>query len=171
MYDIIPLAYTRVDWKVLIDTCKEALNMSPTRGLDNAGIKLDDHQAYLACLGLDNNPIGHLRSGGWDGSFKHVHYSFITITRLDVVATFCGDIDCMYRIINIKTDECLAIFTGSMEQWQRFVVKYAVEDVEIEFRIIACRIMNHFENLGFRDLWSGYTKQTLTDKSFKLKRR
>lgn len=171
MNDIVPLAYTKVDWKTFVKTCQESLGISPTRGLDNVGISLDDHQAYLACLGLDNKPQEQLRKGGWNGSFRHVHFSFTTITNLDVVAQFCGDVDCLYRIINFKTDECLVIFTGSMEQWQRFVIKYTAIDTEFEIRILACRVMNHFENLGFKDLWHEYTKETLTDKSFTLKRR
>lgn len=169
--DILPLAYTRVDWKILIQASQKALGISPTRGLDNAGIKIDDHQAYLASLGFDNKPLDQLRSGGWDGSFKHVHFSFVTVASLETITVLSGTIDVLYRIIDFKTSDSFTIYTGNMEQWRNIVIKYTIEDTTIELRGTACRIMNHFENLGFKDLWSDYTKRSLSDKTFTLKRR
>lgn len=169
--DILPLAYTQVDWKILIQSSQKALGLSPTRGLDSAGIKIDDHQAYLATLGFDNKPLEQLRSGGWDGSFKHVHFSFVTVASLETIASLSGIISVLYRIIDFKTDDSYAIYTGDMEQWRNLIIKYAIVDATIELRGTACRIMNYLENLGFKDLWSEYTKQSLNDKTFILKRR
>jgi len=168
MHDIIPLARTQVDWKTFVKTCQEVLGTSPTRGLDAEGIDVKGLEAYLACLGFDNQPRKHLRDGFWDGSFKHYHFSFITVIDLELITIFCGDIDIHYQLINPRKSDCLAIYTGNMEQWLRFIHKYTKESARFECRATACRILNHFENLGFKDLWSEYKKKDLNDKTFIL---
>ena len=110
-----PIAITMVDWKTFVGKCPE----SPTRGLDDTYIKLNDPQAYLACLSFDNKPLEHLRHGYRECSeaFQHVSISFICEDTYHKIARILG-------ITSLKKmyHEPLLIITGDIREYIEAVI-------------------------------------------------
>ncbi len=66
---IYPLQLGNVDWKIYIELCQEFLGESPTRGIDAAGIKIDNPTAFLKTLDFTNTPLNAINQ---EHLYKHL---------------------------------------------------------------------------------------------------
>ena len=171
MYDVYPIARTQVDWNLFIKLGLQAFKVSPTRGLDDYGISIESPVAYLACLNFENNPLQQLRNGFLEGpTFKHFYFSFLTIGESFIFTQFEGEFEIfLKRIPNNFKQEYVAIMTASIQTWINVSIRFCKSFRMFENRAIINRIVNHLENMGFKELWNDYEKVTLDDKTFILK--
>jgi hypothetical protein len=163
--EIFPLGVTQIEWSILIRLCQDVLGYSPTRGIDSCHLTLQDAAAPLALLDCNNKPLEALRNPG--GHFHHMHVSFIG--RLDdaEVAELAGQTD-----IKLHTKEgrreWLVIMTASMNTWREEILRHSVRQSSPSLRAIMNHVLKLFEQAGFREIFSNYSKQHLTDETFIL---
>lgn len=170
-YKILPLAMTQVEWNTYIEFCKDLLGYSPTRGLDDSGIKIENPVSYLATLSLDNKPLQNLRQGYiTDRVFEHVSFSFISemdVNDLVETISYLG-----LSILQSRTKKnYLVILTGNMKQWRSAIIIGCSLSRSFGVRVYLNKCYLFFERAGFKEVWSKYDKQTLSDTSFILKER
>ena len=167
---IWPLAITQVNWPVFIKTCQDVLDYSPTRGLDNSGIKPDAPCAFLACIGIDNDPLNQLRFGHITGKgWKHIHASFIAVISLKTLSQISNLSDLTVTIK--KTDDngdYLIIVSGDIRQWRDTVIKGCrLHDKQHkQLRELMNYCLVYFQESGFREVWHDCEKIGLEDGTF-----
>jgi hypothetical protein len=165
---VAPLAISQVDWASYIKVCQEVLGYSPTRGLDDAGIDINDPCSFLATLSLDNKPLENLRKAE-NTAFNHIMFSFIGVMDLETVMTIMAgtQLQCLYRK---GRQDHLVIMSGTMDRWFRAIVVGCDPDSELfGFRMIMNQCYLHFSRTGFKEVWGRYEKIDLGDTTFCLK--
>ena len=170
---IYPLAMTQVHWPTFIKVCQEELGYSPTRGLDEVGIKPDAPCAFLAAIGMDNKPLKQLRFGHQIGTaWKHVRASFIAVAPQKVLCQLDNYTD--LQITGNKIEESsdyLIIMTGSMRDWRDAIIMCCRTDSRIhkEIREMMNFCLVYFQESGFREVWHDCEKIGLEDGTFIIK--
>lgn len=168
---IYPLAMTNVHWPTFIKMCQDELGYSPTRGLDEIGMKPDAPCAFLAAIGMDNKPLQQLRFGHHIGTaWRHVSASFIAVAKLKEVAYLSNYTDLRITFKRVD-DDYLIIVTGDMQEWRDAIIKGCQSDHR-SFKSLR-QMMNyclvHFQEGGFREVWHDCEKIGLEDGTFVVK--
>ena len=168
-YEIIPLAVTKVEWSIFVDVCQRILGVSPTRGLDATHLAIDDPAAYLACLNMRNEPLDSLRRGGLGSTwFGHFSITFAMVLDTDGVIQLCNTGLCYTWKKGLKRDQYLSLVTGTMDQWYAAILG-TDETSDYTLRFIMNTVLARFQQAGFREVFSRFSKQTLSDGTFILK--
>lgn len=168
---VYPLACTKVHWPTLIEIVQSELGVSPTRGLDFLNLDLEDTASYLACLKLDNKPLESLQETG--PHFSHFSISFITILTIEECEKIweLHENITIYRRFTNSKDKRIIILTGNMNEWKIAIEKYCIEKSEKILRELLNKILYILESSLFRYSFNNYTKVSLYDKTFILKRK
>jgi hypothetical protein len=179
---IHPLAITQVHWPTLIKVCQEELGYSPTRGLDEMGIKPDAPSAFLGCINLDNQPLKQLRYGHYYGTaWKHVSASFIAVADAKVIVQITGI--CGLHVLPKRipvlpkripdSDDFIIIITGNMCQWRNAILKGCRSQDRIykPLREAMNFCLVYLQEAGFREVWHDCEKIGLGDNTFIVKKR
>jgi len=170
---IYPLAMTQVHWPTFIKVCQEELGYSPTRGLDEVGIKPDAPCAFLAAIGMDNDPINQLRFGHHTGTaWKHVSASFIATVSQKVLYQLDNYTDLQISGNKIaESNDYLIIATGSIREWRDAVIRCCRIDSKLhkEIREMMNYVLVYFQESGFREVWHDCEKIGLEDGTFRVK--
>jgi hypothetical protein len=162
-YEIYPLAITQVEWSIFIDTCQRVLGISPTRGIDACHLDLKDPASYLACLNMENKPLDALRArGSW---FQHFSITFVMVLDVEGVLQLANT-PLHFYWKHGKRRELLTVVSGNMDEWYRAIVDGTGT---YELRLIMNLVLARLEQAGFREIFSSFQKQTLTDGTFILK--
>jgi len=161
------LSLMQPNWRQFIDSVKEVLGYSPTRGLDAcAAITHRDPASWLACLDLRNEPLDAIRNGRQRGLFQHYFISFM----------FCCEEDTLVKLNEMTTvatvtakvrHDYVVIASGTVQKWHDAVVSGCKIEVEWELRSITCGIYNLLLNMGFREAFQ-YKKIDQRDGTFTL---
>ena len=156
-YEIYPLAYTQVDWRIFIDTCQSVLGVSPSRGIDNSYIDIKDPAAYLGSLDLENDPLNGLRN---HNCAEHFSMTFILKTDQEGLLALQR-----YTTLTVHSKEAsktsyLAIVTGTMADWVSAITRC---EEPYPLRWIMTRVHAYLQQSGFRELFSEFKKRDLGD--------
>lgn len=162
------LAVTQPNWKQFIDAAQEAMNLSPTRGLDECASPTHrDPAAFLACLDLQNKPLEALRYGRLKGLFRHYFISFVSILSDETVIS----INEKTKVATYSTEVSRGMFhvtlSATMDIWYDAILAGCREDVAWEFRSVMNGIYDLLLAAGFREAFS-FEKKHLADRSFIL---
>ena len=164
-YEIYPLSITQVEWGTFVNVCRDHLGYSPTRGIDACHLDLKDPAAYLGCLDMENHPLVSLRHEG--PQHDHVSMSFIMVLDDEGLLLVVGTpLKVLYKTHHRRH---VAIVTGTMEQWKRTIVYACRVDAPRERRLIMNQVLRYFEQGGFREVFSTYSKHEQVDGTFILK--
>lgn len=164
-YEIQPLAYTQVEWRILIDMCQRHLGFSPTRGLDNEGLDVKDPSSYLGCLDFCNEPTKHLQTGS--GAFRHFHLSFIAALDEGMI-TDISSITSLRICAKRGKRKLLTILTGSMDEWFKATIDCCHERQDVELRTLFNTVFEAFQRIGARHVFTSVYRQELHDGTFTL---
>jgi len=166
-YEILPLAITKVEWRVFIDVCQRILGVSPTRGIDASHLEVSDPASFLGAFDMENDPLNALRDT-FNPGHEHFNISFIMV--LDDAG-----IGALYRTglkVFVKDGQrrkSVAIVSGSMDAWYKAIRLGCRDEVVYELRWIMNRVLVRFEQAGFREVFSDFRKQQRTDDTFTLR--
>jgi hypothetical protein len=165
-----PIAITKVDWKEYIKIFQDVLGKSPTRELDAANIPLTDAAAFLATLGGEKIPVENLRKVGT--SFNHFMVSMVTLIDSDFYLILTSQT--YLRIIPWQAKkQYLCLISGTMKEWHDSIIRsldiQLFTDTNSELRFFMNLVLETFERLGFKEVWSKYQKVYHIDNSFSLK--
>ena len=160
-YEIYPLAVTSVDWDIYSEQVKKLLTIDPLQGLGVAFIKRENPSSYLATLDLANQPLQQLREGVFsNSSFHHFSVSFIGSMDSELFFTFLCEFPNIRTISReISKTSHFIILTADMSIWHHTVrsgltLKYS-DDIRKLFHLL----LLHFEQLGFKEVWSKYERK------------
>ena len=62
----------------------------------------------------------------------------------------------------------IVIMSQTMGMWYRIICSGCSEDSFFETRVILNKILDHFETIGFKEVWSHWKKFTLPDNTYIL---
>jgi len=163
--DVRPVAMTMVDWKTFIKFGEDHLHMSPTRGLDDAGIDLKDPAAFVSCLEFNNSPLAVLRNNNAAG-LLHASFSFIFIADDEFLKLIWKNYTTPnIQIVPTKTPiNNIVVATMNMQGWRDFIYKYCSSDeTDAYLRRFAEVCYNFFKATWYRELWYGIKKDRYFD--------
>lgn len=164
-YEIQPLAITGVQWPILIEMCQKHLGYSPTRGLDEEGFDIKDPSSYLASLDFNNTPTKHLRERS--GAFRHFHISFIAVLDDQMITDLASETSLRICAKRGKR-KLLAILTGSMDEWYNSILHCCSESSDTEIRTLFNNVLDCFDRIGARHIFSSLHRQELSDGTLKI---
>jgi len=165
MNEIYPLALTKVEWKVFVDVVQRGLGFSPTRGLDACHLNVADPAAFLGSLDMENNPLDALRDL-FNCGHKHFCVSFIGLFDEDLVLLLNKTNLTIHWRQHKKT--FVTILTGTMDAWISAVLSACKISEDYELRRVMNIVLASFEQVGFREIFSKFTKKQLPDGTFTL---
>lgn len=159
-----PFLITSVDWRTFQEVCRDINGFVPTRGLDEAQIKLTDPEALLASLDMNNDPMYALRN---PHSVWHL-----------VSCGFIGRVDAKIRdeirntvvLQTYNKNDCF-VMVGTIFQWVAAIYFGSSETVSKELRQIFNEIFGYFNRTGFREVFSCFQTVDLLDDTFTLRAR
>lgn len=167
-YQVYPLATTNVDWTTFIRVCQSTLGYSPTRGLDESSMNIDDGCAYLASLNMDNKPIQTLREGRNSKIFEHISFSFIVVTDSEILLDIVNS--SWLSVFSKKgIKDYVLILSGSMKQWYNSIITGCSPFGQYGTRCIMNKCLIYFDKAGFKDVWYKFKREKLNDGTFILK--
>jgi len=153
--EVFPIAITKCNWKSYIDSVKDILEISPTRGLDAINMNIDNPAAYLATLDLENNPLVQLRTP--NNTFDHFMISVITV--LDDATILHLNVTGLKIIHKAKHPNInIVILTGTMNEWLIALKCRSVESTFKTVRLTMDACYKCFERLGFKEVLSTLKK-------------
>ncbi len=160
-YQLYPLAATACDWKIYSEQVKKILNIDPLRGLGASFIDRELPSSYLATLDLENHPLQQLREGIIsNSSFHHFSVSFIGLMDSELFFNFL----CEYPTISTISKEAsktshFVILTATMFIWHHTVRSALSFQSSRDLRDLFHFLLIHFEQMGFKEVWSKYERK------------
>ena len=134
-----PLTIQQCNWPMLIKIYGEHFS-SPTRCLDDAGIKLDRPEAYRKSL-----------SENFEGNTdEHIHFSFIGVSNLVLLITIQSYTN--IKVLSKETetrDTYVFILTASLYEWKHGIInlQYGKKKNILEF---CDRAISYLRMAGYR---------------------
>lgn len=147
---------TSVDWDTW-NASRDPSNL-PTRILDKEGIDLSSPSALV--MALDKNAFRR----SLDHILRLVSIGFI-IT--DISPSVLSRAMLLHGGSHVETDTEL-IMVGNLVEWRLSVV-LGSNDKDERIRALYNAIYSYCRQAGIHELWNRYTKETLEDKTFRLK--
>lgn len=154
---VLPLTIDRVDWQSW-NTFRRSHNRDPaTRELDRVGIKPEHPLALLTFL---NDPRDHV--------LRICNVGFLIIPDEDIVPhTLSGwlQADCEFPLIATEDG---VIVKGSFYHIREFVLRGSSETARPAVRAVCNLIFETLHRGGFKLLFEGYKRRSITDGTFVL---
>lgn len=162
-FDVYPLAITVGDISALQRVCQDVLGYSPTRALDKTYLKPDDPAAFLACLDLENDPLGVLRDSKFrSGVLCHFYASMIATVPTDVIPAI-ANLGRLNLLSKAGKRESVLILSGSMDAWHDTILAGCSKDVDTDVRGVTTGALHCFERVGFREIFNKYSHKQMPD--------
>jgi len=165
--ELYALQIGKVDWDTYVKVCKDFLHESPTRGIDAAGVKLDNPIAFLKTLDFNNQPQVAMAS---EHLYSHLFFSFIMVIDLVIISKMSERTDLSVAFVENR-GKALTLVSGTLRQWKYAVIYSCSETADIELRGVFNEIMVRLETAGFKEVWSEYARIPKSDGTTVLKRR
>lgn len=150
--NVIPLAATQPSWKLFISSIQDITGNSPTRGIDEQGLKMGVN-SFAQCIDLKNSPHEALRE--YNPHLSHVY----------IVLMCEGDQDFLRMLQTIREltvsspVQGLIYISGSLDQWdsiiRRMLRKVMKGRWEAQAFFTYCYSL--FRAIGYKDLWNDLT--------------
>lgn len=165
--EIYPLQIGKIDWRQYVDVCQSFLGESPTRGIDAAGIDLENPIAFLKTLDFGNKPVNAIAQ---EHLYNHIFFSFILITNLPTIAQISERSSVSLAFVE-KRSKALCLLSGTLKQWKESLVCSCHKLAETEVREVANELYLKFEAAGFGEIWTEYRHTPERDGTFSLTRK
>lgn len=165
MIEIVPLSISMPEWKTFVSFCENHLGFSPTRGLDNIRMQLNDPISFLASLDLKNDPLNALREGGQH--LDHYFLSFFMFVEHEHFLALVNNSSLRIMAHEAKRDYVL-IVTGSIADWKASVIQGCSRRADKEYRILMNKVYDFFVIGRFKEVFSNFKRTQLNDKTFIL---
>ena len=120
-----PLAMTYCSWDHLIKLVLDYAKLSPTRGLDEAGIPPRDPAAFLGSINLRNKPLDALRAK-YNAADRHFHITLGAVVDADLRIELLES-GLFVTSTVLKDNMYLCVITRSMIEWRSFCI-FCCED-------------------------------------------
>jgi hypothetical protein len=162
--EIFPLQITSVDWTTYIKVCQDSLGYSPTRGIDDLGIKTSSPAAFLYTLDWNNEPRKAIRNSQL---YRHSYMSFISKLTSDEFM----DVSCSIGIakrVKFLGQNYLCVFSATLSDWDYAITRSMIRESGINIRRFLNSIKKHLERAGYNELWTDYEELYLSDSTFVL---
>lgn len=153
-YNIKPIAMTNVDWVSYIKFVQDTLGFSPTRGLDEVGIKPTDTVAFFSTLELNNLPYEVLMCPVCP-PMQHISVTFACELDQSDAIDLSTSIPSIVR--QTPDGKYLVISTGTMKQWYDVII-YRLQPISKLDRRMFSAIYQCFLRMGFKDFWPQHSK-------------
>jgi hypothetical protein len=155
--ELIPLAMTKVNWDSYVQVTKEVLNVNPSQAVVDSNINIDSPAAFAKSLTetfKSTNILGHIHLSFLGSLYEYTLLQVLNHVEAKIVSKLFG------------RDEVLFIITASVADWQSAVISgcQSCDDICIFFN----QVYNFLIKAGFKNLFSGYSKQNCTDDYFRL---
>jgi len=110
-YKLQPLSIQQTNWPAYMEIYRELFDCSPTRVLDDNGIKLDKPHSLLAAM-------KHQFKGDIN---KHANFSFVGTANSDMLIELanCTDIDIISKESTEERGLYIFIASASLSTWQQ----------------------------------------------------
>lgn len=175
MFQLIPIARTEVDFRLLINSVNSALGRSPTA-------TLDEQWHNLAINGGTNNPLSDylalLKEINKPGSkpfddagslLEHVHLSFLLIATKGVTIKLINESRLSFNTVESRHhDFHLSVVSGTLDRWRTALLNCCDADVEYEVRLFGSKILEFFEKFNIRQFVTSFAKIPMGDGTVRL---
>jgi hypothetical protein len=101
-------------------------------------------------------------------AIKHLQFNFLALSSFDHCSEISQHTDLVCHCVLARRSIYLHLISGSLEQWRTAIINCSSEIVDYDCRKLFNLFLGEFESLGFKDLWTGFTKRSLTDDTIKL---
>ena len=158
-----------VDWPSYIKVCQDALGYSPTRGIDDLGIKTSSPAAFIQTLDLQNNPRYAITR---QDLYAHSFASFIgemEFEDLYMMSTLFHVKMASIAGKNIGKDTRLTIFSGTLDFWFHDITVCSNAVVSKNIREFLNITKRHLERAGYAQIFAGYQELARADGTFTLR--
>lgn len=163
--DLTPVAITHPNWPAYDQACRDGVGYAPIKEIDGSQFNLQDPAAYLATLDF-SDPLRTLRAGSLP-QFSHFHVTFAGVIANHDCIHLASETDLTITATELKRNQVFILITGSANQWRRFVLEHARK--ESDLRSLAGKVYTRFKQVGLRELFDGYSSETLSDGTIILK--
>jgi hypothetical protein len=167
--DIIPIIWPSIDWNNYLQGVLTATGIRPTKDLDSHIGILSDSARFLASLSKFQHPeltkdvLAAIRDSR--SILNHLSYTFLVSAEKEV---FC-QIGQRTKLTVTSQDD-IAIISGTLAEWKSASLEFLLyTECDFNIRLLFDKIILLFEHAGLGDLWFGYNKESLKDKTFILK--
>ena len=152
---VIPLTLQNVNWPQFIKMCQDVLDISPTRGLDDAGIDIENPAAFLGCLDFNNDPKKCIRNSHQIGNILDmVHYSFAVELTEEWVISEIGANTPLHIHASINKRKHIMILAGTLTEWKLAIQRIRAGSTSgVAIRILD-EIRDHFTMVGLREVFN-----------------
>lgn len=164
---ITPITVPNINWHGFVSSVTDITGYSPTRKLDESGIRPGDLKSYLQALATFEDSGATMATCFRDQPeiLDHAHMSFLISIATD---TF---IDVWKRCDGIKLLEpehspsliTVAIWTGSLAAWKHSVLRGLMSNSPLHVRAFFTGLIQIFDRAGLSDLWRGYNRTVKAD--------
>jgi hypothetical protein len=153
---IVPISITSVDWKPFIQAITEYTGASPTRTLDENGIKLDKPSAFIQSL------ANKLKLSEHDTRLNHCSIGLLMTINRDVAVEFVNYVSTKaFSILGHN----LYLSTMTVYEWLQLTLSVHANSSK-GLKFIANEVYSLLCQLGFADLWQEHKKHSLSDQTF-----
>lgn len=172
--EITLVAGTAVDWPRFVSAVNTALGRSPTRELDNCGLKVGSPATYIASLGEftkpGTNPITVLKDA--DRLLAHVNLTFlVAVDRDTALSLLKHSLGLSVLSSEPSRGRENLLITASLRDWRTAVLEACTPNSDPDVRTFFNSVWKVLDGLGFRDIFHRYQRKDLKDYSFALEYR
>lgn len=169
-----PLLATSVDWLAHIKNVAELVGRSPTRGIDDSGLKLSNHAIFLASLaefhsGKPEQPLDILRNDNM--VLRHLFFGFLISGTKSMICRIMEMTDLDITTTNTLADGRAAVVTGTLQVWKSAIVICLHQQLDFDLRCVFNKCLDVFFAAGLQNVFADYRKTGLPDKTYLLEYR
>lgn len=166
-----PLVSIEINWEVLLETAKTALQRTVTGSIDANSKTLGDFASYIAALGEMETPNTHpdkvLVEPG--SLLKQLFFGFMIVSFTDDFHKIRYRTDlAIHLTATVYPGVSMAVVSGTLEQWRTAVINCCIERIDLTIRLVFNKILSEFEKMGLYRIWLDYSKVKLKDDTIKL---
>lgn len=168
-YEVLPIAMPQIDWKTICHEVKGKFGYTPTRGLDEAGIKLEC-PAALPLAFSSQSPLGVMRDPCLHaGLLHHASLSFMILTDDgNLIGGLSDAWTAGTSLVRSSDDDYCIIASADLFDWYLSIV-CGTNSTNFGVRLVSCTLYSFCCKAGLKDLWDSHKRVNNSDGTFGLK--
>jgi hypothetical protein len=166
-----PLALTQIDWDTYINFFQEVIGRSPTHDLDAHLMQVGELDSFIASLAVGIDPRQALRNN--NTVLKHVSAGFMTNATSETIRVIMetGIAGITYTDYARGNPRFFSILSGTVEDWKNTILSLCTPATSFEVRFVVNSCCLYLEKASLFEVFGNYGKDTLSDKTFILRRK
>lgn len=159
------LSVTQIDWQTFLETCKQELEVMPTKRLDDSGMELDQKLSFILSLAYMQ---GAKEISELGTRMEHLSYGFLILTDGMTMRHLWERTNLRVTSTETINDSLLVIATGTLKAWYEATLEFCSAAATKNLRLIGDAVVLIFDKAGFRVIWDQTKRAYLKDQTFIL---